>query len=154
MIGLFGKKIVRTKTFDQDAHQIPVTVMEAGPCHGTDVKTKDKKGYTGLRLGFGAAKEKRWGKAKMADLKKANAPDLRFVREIRSEDTEGVAVGSKVAVDNFEVGEYVDVEAVSKGRGFQGVVKRHHFKGALTFSHGDMSRRRPGSIGASSFPSR
>jgi large subunit ribosomal protein L3 len=154
MIGLIGKKIGMTQVFDDQGRQVPVTVLEVGPCHVTELRTSEKNGYKAVQIGYGKTKEKALNKAKLGHLKKAKAEPVRLIKEIRTEDIDGVQIGSKVAVDNFEAGDYVDVEAVSVGRGFQGVVKRHRFKGALTMSHGDMSGRRPGSIGASSFPSR
>ncbi len=154
MIGLLGKKVGMTQVFDSEGRQIPVTVLEVGPCHVTELRTQEKDGYTAVQIGFGVAKEKRLNKAKVGHLKKAGVPMLRFLREIRTPDIEGLAVGKQIGVDNFEVGDFVDVEGVSIGKGFQGVVKRHHFKGGASKSHGSMFGRVPGSIGASSFPSR
>ena len=155
MIGLLGKKIGMTQVFDEkDGRQIPVTVIELGPCHVTDLRTKEKHGYSSVQLGFDPAKVKQVTKPRLGAFKKSGVPALRFVREIRTESTEGLKVGQKLTVDHFEVGDVVDVEGVSIGRGFQGVVKRHHFKGGASKSHGSMFGRVPGSIGASSFPSR
>jgi large subunit ribosomal protein L3 len=154
MIGLLGKKLGMTQIFDEQGRQIPVTVLEVGPCYVTDVKSADKHGYKAVQLGFDSVKEKRQSKARLGHLKKAKAPSLRFIREIRTEETEGLEIGQQVGASNFEIGDFVDIAGTSIGKGFQGVVKRHHFKGALTMGHGDMSGRRPGSIGASSFPSR
>lgn len=154
MIGLLGKKLGMTQIFDDQGRQVPVTVLEVGPCHVTDIRNKEKNGYVAVQLAFGAMKESRVTKAKLGHLKKASAPALRYVREIRTEEVDGLKVGQTVGASNFEAGDFVDVEGTSIGKGFQGVVKRHNFKGALTMSHGDMSGRRPGSIGASSFPSR
>lgn len=154
MIGLLGKKLGMTQLFDGDGKQIPITVIEAGPCYVTALRTKEKDGYSAIQLGFGKVSEKRLSKAKVGHLKKANVPSLRNLREIRTENVAGVQVGNAIAVDSFEVGDYVDVEGTSIGRGFQGVVKRHHFKGDASKSHGSMFGRVPGSIGASSFPSR
>jgi large subunit ribosomal protein L3 len=154
MIGLLGKKLGMTQIFDKEGREIGVTVIEVGPCHVTGIRNKEKDGYQAVQLAFGEAKEKRLGKARMGHLKKAKAPALRFVREIRTEQLEGLQIGQTVGAANFEAGDYVDIQGTSIGKGFQGVVKRHHFKGALTMGHGDMSGRRPGSIGASSFPSR
>ena len=154
MIGLLGKKLGMTQIFDDQGRQVSVTVLEVGPCYVTGVRNMEKNGYLAVQLAFGAAKEARLGKARMGHLKKASAPALRHVREIRTEEVEGLQIGQKVGASNFEAGDFVDIEGTSIGKGFQGVVKRHHFKGALTMSHGDMSGRRPGSIGASSFPSR
>lgn len=154
MIGVLGKKVGMTQIFDNEGREVPVTVLSVGPCHVTEVKSQDKHGYKAVQLAFDPVSEKRASKAKLGHLKKANAGSLRVIREIRTEDVEGLQVGSTVGASNFEVGDFVDVEGTSIGKGFQGVIKRHHFKGAQTFGHGDMSRRRPGSIGASSFPSR
>ncbi len=153
-IGLIGKKLGMTQLFDDEGRRVPVTVLEVGPCHVTDLCTQEKHGYNAVQLGFGPAKEKRVNRAKKGHLKKSGAPALRFLREIRTEEIKGLAVGQKLKVDNFEVGDFVDVEATSVGRGFQGVVKRHHFKGGASKGHGSMFGRVPGSIGASSFPSR
>lgn len=154
MIGLLGKKIGMTQVFDDQGKQVPVTVLEVGPCHVTDVRTQEKNGYSSVQLAFGAAREKRFTKAALGHLKRANAPASKFIREIRTQEVDGIAVGQKLGVENFEVGDYVDVEGISIGRGFQGVVKRHHFKGDASMGHGSMFGRVPGSIGASSFPSR
>lgn len=154
MIGLLAKKVGMTQLFDEQGEQVPVTVLEVGPCKVSDVKSKAKHGYSAVQLAFDACKEKVLNKPKVGHLKKAGLETLRYIREIRTEETEGLKVGTELRVDNFQAGDWVDVEGTSIGHGFQGVVKRHHFKGAQTFSHGDMSRRRPGSIGASSFPSR
>ncbi len=153
MIGLLGKKVGMTQVFDPDGRQVPVTVLEVGPCFVTNLRTKEKNGYTAVQLGFDAVKEKRLNKAKAGYLKKVNAPPLRLLKELRTEDIEGLRVGTQLEVDNFEVGDFVDVQGVSIGKGFQGVVKRHHFAGGGK-SHGSMFGRVPGSIGASSFPSR
>ncbi len=154
MIGLLGKKLGMTQIFDEEGREVSVTVLTVGPCHVTDVKNPDKHGYKAVQLAFDPIREKLLTKATLGHLKKAKAGAMRFVREIRTEETDGLQVGQVVNATNFEVGDYVDVEGTSIGKGFQGVVKRHNFKGALTMSHGDMSGRRPGSIGASSFPSR
>ena len=154
MIGLLGKKVGMTQIFDEQGRQVPVTVLEVGPCYVTDLRMLDKHGYSAVQMAYGESKEKHLNKAKLGHLKRANAPALRFVREIRTEDREGLQMGQKVSVDNFQVGDFVDVEGVSIGKVFQGVVKRHHFKGSASKSHGSMFGRVPGSIGASSFPSR
>ncbi len=154
MIGLLGKKVGMTQIFDDQGHQVPVTVLEVGPCYVTGVHSKEKNGYTSVQLAYGNVREKRLNKAKLGHLKKAKAPSLRFMKEIRTETLEGLEVGQQLRVDNFEAGDFVDIEGTSVGRGFQGVVKRHHFKGGASKSHGSMFGRVPGSIGASSFPSR
>ena len=154
MIGLLGKKVGMTQIFDDQGRRIPVTLLEVGPCWVTGVHSQEKNGYQAVQLAFDVGKEKRMTKAKLGHLKKVHAPALRFIREIRTKEVEGLEAGQQLKVDNFEAGDFVDIEGTSIGKGFQGVVKRHKFKGALTMSHGDMSGRRPGSIGAASFPSR
>ncbi len=154
MIGLLGKKIGMTQVFDDQGRQVPVTVLEVGPCYVTELRVPEKHGYSAVQLAYGEAKEKHLNKAKLGHLKRANVSALKFIREIQTGDLEGLQIGQKVGVDNFEAGDFVDVEGVSIGKGFQGVVKRHHFKGSASKSHGSMFGRVPGSIGASSFPSR
>lgn len=154
MIGLLGKKVGMTQVFDEQGRQVPVTVLEVGPCYVTEVKTPDKHGYSGVQLAYGPVREKLQSKAKLGHLKKAGAPSLRHLEEIRTEKIEGLQAGQKLSASSFEVGDFVDVIGTSIGRGFQGVVKRHHFKGGASKSHGSMFGRVPGSIGASSFPSR
>ena len=153
MIGLLGRKVGMTAIFDEEGYQVPVTVLEVGPCVITQLKTNEKDGYTAVQLGFVDKKEKRTTRALQGHFKKVGSAPKRFVREVRTENLEGLAVGKELKVDQFEVGEYVDVEGISIGKGFQGVVKRHHFKGGAK-SHGSMFGRVAGSIGASSFPSR
>ncbi len=153
MIGLLGRKIGMTQLFDEEGRQVPVTVLEVGPCVVTQVKTKQKDGYNAVQLGFDEKKEKRTSKPLRGHFKKAGVSPRAFLREIRTDALEVLEVGKVLKADQFEVGDYVDVEGVSMGRGFQGVVKRHHFKGGPK-SHGSMFGRVAGSIGASSFPSR
>ena len=154
MIGLLGKKVGMTQIFDEQGRRVPVTLLEIAPCWVTAVHDQKKNGYQAVQLAFDSVKEKRVNKAKLGTFKKIRVPASRFVREIRTQEVEGLQTGQQLKVDNFEAGDFVDIEGTSIGKGFQGVVKRHHFKGALTMSHGDMQGRRPGSIGASSFPSR
>jgi large subunit ribosomal protein L3 len=148
MIGLLGKKIGMSQIFDGEGQQIPVTVLEVGPCYVTALRTKEKNGYLGVQIGFDAVKEKRLNKAKLGILKKANVPVVNFIKEIRTEDIANLAVGSELRAENFEAGEYVDIEGVSIGKGFQGVVKKHNYKGGASSSHGSMFGRVPGSIGS------
>ena len=148
MIGLLGKKVGMSQIFDGEGLQIPVTVVEVGPCFVTAIRTKEKNGYLGVQLGFDTVKEKRLNKAKLGALKKANVPTVNFIREIRTEDIANLSVGSELRAENFEVGEYVDIEGVSIGKGFQGVVKRLNYKGGASSSHGSMFGRVPGSIGS------
>jgi large subunit ribosomal protein L3 len=147
MIGLLGKKVGMSQIFDGEGHQIPVTVLEVGPCFVTALRTKEKHGYLGVQLGFGAVKEKHLNKAKLGSLRKAHVPPVRFIREIRTEDVANLNVGSELRAENFEVGEYVDIEGISIGKGFQGVVKRLNYKGGGA-GHGSMFGRVPGGIGS------
>ena len=147
MIGLLGKKIGMSQIFDAEGHQVPVTVLEVGPCYVTGLRTKEKNGYSGVQLAFDQVKAKRLNKAKLGILKKANAPTLNFIREIRTEDITNLSVGSELRAENFEAGEYVDIEGISIGKGFQGVVKRLNYRGGGA-GHGSMFGRVPGGIGS------
>jgi large subunit ribosomal protein L3 len=154
MIGLLGKKIGMTRVFDADGHAVPVTVLELGPCTILQVKTKEQDGYEALQLGFEDKPERVSIRPEIGHAKKAGVSPKRYVREVRTGNIEGLTAGQILRVNNFAVGDVVDVVGTSIGRGFQGVVKRHHFKGSLSKSHGSMMGRAPGSIGSSSFPSR
>ncbi len=152
MAALLGKKIGMTQLFGEDGRVERVTVIEAGPCHVTAIRTEDRDGYEAVQLAFGEVKEKRLTKAELGHLKKADAPALRHVCEFRDEAGE-LTVGETVTVEAFEKGQTVKVSGVSKGKGFQGTVKRHNFsRGPVT--HGSHNVRAPGSIGASATPSR
>ena len=141
-----------TQVFQEDGRVERVTVVEAGPCHVTAIRTPDRDGYEAVQLAFGEVKERRITKAELGHLKKADAPALRHVREFRDEAGE-LQVGDKVTVETFEKGQKVKVSGTSKGKGFQGTVKRHNFsRGPVT--HGSHNVRAPGSIGASATPSR
>lgn len=153
-IGLLGKKLGMTQIFDEEGRQVPVTVLQVGPCYVTGVRDPKKDGYAAVQLAFDPVREKRSNKAKLGHLKKAKAPSVRLIKEIRTKEIEGLAIGNTVGASNFEAGDFVDVEGTCIGHGFQGVVKRHHFKGDASMGHGSMFGRVPGSIGASSFPSR
>jgi len=153
MIGLLGRKVGMTQIFDGEGHKTPVTLIQIGPCVILRVKKKDKDGYDAVQLGFADKDAKRTSKPFAGQFKKAGVGPKRFVREIRTDELEGLEIGRELNVDQFEVGEFVDVEGISIGKGFQGVVKRHHFAGGPK-SHGSMFGRVAGSIGASSFPSR
>jgi large subunit ribosomal protein L3 len=148
--GLIGKKLGMTQVFDE-SRLVPVTVIEAGPCRVIAVKTKDRDQYEAVQLSFGEVKERRLSKSELGHLKKNQAPASRILREFKKDGE--IAVGQLLTVDMFKKGDWVDVIGVSKGKGFQGVVKRHHYSGGPE-SHGSMFHRAPGSIGASSFPSR
>ena len=137
-----------SQIFDAEGQQIPVTVLEVGPCYVTALRTKEKNGYLGVQIGFDSVKEKRLNKAKLGMLKKAKVPVVNFIREIRTEDIANLEVGSELRAENFEAGEYVDIEGVSIGKGFQGVVKKINYKGGASSSHGSMFGRVPGSNGS------
>jgi len=154
MSGLLGKKIGMTNMFDASGRYVACTVLEAGPCVVTQVKTKEKDGYDSLQLGFSERKEKHTTKAQGGHFKKAGTTPKKTVAEFKDFEGERKA-GDTITLDIFTEGEYVDVVGTSKGKGFQGVVKRHHFSGVGAMGHGQHDRQRsPGSIGASSFPSR
>jgi large subunit ribosomal protein L3 len=152
---ILGRKLGMTQIFAENGDVVPVTVLKAGPCVVVQRKTAGKDGYEAVQLGLVELPgPKHLTKALEGHFKKAGANPVRFLREVRLAPGSGdVKVGDKVLVDRFAVNEYVDVTGVSKGRGFAGVQKRHHFGGGGG-SHGSMFHRAPGSIGASAFPSR
>ena len=152
MAALLGKKLGMTQVFAEDGRVERVSVVQAGPCHVTAIRTRDRDGYEAVQLGFGETTEKRLTKAERGHLKKADAPPLRHLAEFRDEAGE-LQVGETVTVEVFERGQTVKVSGTSKGKGFQGTVKRHNFsRGPVT--HGSHNVRAPGSIGASATPSR
>jgi len=155
MVGIIGRKLGMTRLFTERGKVIPVTVIEAGPCYVTQVKTKERDGYDAVQLGFQEVKERSLNKPLLGHLKKAGVKALRVLREFRDfRLEEPVSPGQEVRVDIFRVGDLVDVTGYSKGRGFAGVVKRHKFGGGPK-THGQSDRwRAPGSLGQSSFPSR
>lgn len=151
--GLLGKKIGMTQIFDDNGVAIPITVIEAGPCYVTQLRTAEADGYSAVQIGFDEVKPSRITNGEMGHLKRNNLPPLRFLREFRAKDPQ-VAEGDKVTVDQFAVGELVDVVGTSKGRGFQGGVKRYNFGGGPK-THGQSDRHRaPGSRGAGTTPGR
>lgn len=154
MSGIIGKKVGMTSVYDENGKNVPCTVIEAGPCVVTQVRTLDKDGYEAIQLGYDEKKEKNTSKALRGHFEKANTTPKRILVEFsRFEDKK--KFGEDVTVEVFSEGEYVDVVGVSKGKGFQGVVKRHGFAGVNDATHGQHNRlRAPGSIGASSYPSR
>lgn len=152
MAAILAKKLGMTQLFQEDGSVARVTVLEAGPCPVTAVKTSEKDGYTAVQLAFGAIKEKNLSKAERGHLAKADAGALRHLVEFRGEG-DGLNLGDTVTVEQFEVGDTLKVAGVSKGKGFQGTVKRHGFaRGPVT--HGSHNVRAPGSIGASAWPAR
>jgi large subunit ribosomal protein L3 len=152
MAAILARKLGMTQRFRDDGRVERVTVLEAGPCHVTAIRTADRDGYDAVQLGFGAAREKRLTKPELGHLKKAGVPPVRTLAEFRDEAAE-LQVGDEVRVDVFEPGQVVKVSGVSKGKGFQGVIKRHNFSRGPA-SHGSHNVRAPGSIGASATPSR
>jgi len=154
MPGLIGKKVGMTSVFDENGNNVPCTVLEVGPCVVTQVKIKDTDGYKAIQLAFDEKKEKSTTKAMMGHFKKANTTPKRKVVELK-EFILDWKVGDVITVDYFKDDPWVDVSAVSKGKGFQGVVTRHHFSGVGDKTHGQHDRQRaPGSLGGSSYPSR
>jgi large subunit ribosomal protein L3 len=153
MMGLIGRKIGMTQLYDEKGDVVPVTVIEAGPCTVTEIRTSERDGYTALQLGFGTNKEKRFTKPVLGQFTKRNLPPSRHLREFRTPDVAEYKVGQTLTASLFEKGEHVDVEGNTKGRGFAGIIKRHGFKGGHA-SHGPTMGREPGSIGSSAYPSR
>ena len=152
MPAILGRKLGMTQFFDEDGKVERVTVVEAGPCRVTGIRTHDRDGYEAVQLAFGEVRAKSLNKPLLGHLKKADAGPLKHVREFRDEAGE-LQVGEDVKVDVFEKGQKVKVSGVSKGKGFQGTVKRHNFSRGPV-SHGSHNVRAPGSIGASATPSR
>src|SRR5688500_10741181 len=149
MSGLIGKKIGMTSLYDENGKNVPCTVIQAGPCVITQVRTKEVDGYDGLQLGFDDKKDKRTSKAAEGHFKKAGTVAKQKVVEFKGFEGE-YKVGDEITIEHFELGEFVDVSGISKGKGFQGVVKRYGFKGSSR-THGQQSvLRAPGSIGAAS----
>jgi large subunit ribosomal protein L3 len=154
MPGLIGKKIGMTSIFSEEGKNIPCTILEVGPCKVTQIKTEEVDGYNAVQLGFAEQKESRVGKATLGHFKKANSAPLKKVVEFVADFNE-VALGDDINVELFEEGDFVTVTGTSKGKGFQGVVKRHNFRGVGDATHGQHNRlRAPGSIGAASYPAR
>ena len=151
--GLIGKKVGMTQIFDEKANVIPVTVIEAGPCTVVQVKTTDRDGYNSIQLGFGDIKERKINKPQKGHFSKANLTPKKHLREFRLDSIENVKVGDELKADVFGVGDKVDVQGTTKGKGFQGVIKRHgQSRGPM--GHGSMYHRRPGSMGSTSTPGR
>ena len=150
---LIGKKVGMTQIFDENGTVIPVTVIEAGPCVVAQVKTLENDGYEAVQLGFGEIKEKHLNKPVKGHFAKANVTAKKHLREFRLDSIEGIKVGDELKADVFAAGEKIDVQGTSKGKGFQGVIKRHgQHRGPM--GHGSMYHRRPGSMGSTSTPGR
>jgi len=155
MQGLIGKKIGMTSVFAADGKNVPCTVIEVGPCVVTQIKTHEIDGYEAVQVAFDDKKEKNTPKPMLGHFKKANTTPKREVAECQKDNGEVLKLGDVLTVDNFTNDRWVDVTGVTKGKGFQGVVKRHGFSGVGDSTHGQHNRlRAPGSLGASSYPSR
>jgi large subunit ribosomal protein L3 len=154
MIGILGRKVGMTQLLTTSGVVVPVTIVEAGPCYVTQVKTLDKDGYSAIQLGFEETKHKRLTKGQLGHLRRNNLPAVRVLREFRVKNVDEYKVGQKVMADLFALGEQVDVMGVSKGRGFQGGVKRHGFRGGPR-THGQSDRlRAPGASSSGTTPGR
>jgi large subunit ribosomal protein L3 len=149
--GLVGKKLGMTQVFDAEGRLTPVTVIEAGPCRVSGIKTLARDGYEAVQLAFDEVRERKLSKAELGHLKAVNLPATRWLREFKKLGE--AQIGQTVKADLFAKGEWVDVVGVSKGKGFQGVIKRHRYRGGPE-THGSMFHRAPGSIGSSAYPSR
>ena len=151
--GLIGKKVGMTQIFDESGKVIPVTVIEAGPCVVAQVKTEETDGYTAVQLGYGDIKEKKLNKPTKGHFTKVNVTPKKHLREFRLNSVEGLTVGQELKADIFTAGDKIDIQGTSKGKGFQGVIKRHgQSRGPM--GHGSMYHRRPGSMGPTSTPGR
>ncbi len=159
MVGIIGKKIGMTRIYDSENRSLSCTIIEGGPCVVTQIKTVDSDGYNAVQFGYGEKKEKNSSKPEMGHLKKSGVSPKRTLFELKDfiEDYEkDIKLGSAITIEEiFEEGDFVDVVGTSKGKGFQGVVKRHNFKGVGDSTHGQHNRQRaPGSIGGASYPAR
>lgn len=155
MTGLIGRKLGMSNIYDADGNRISVTIIQAGPCKVTGIKTVERDGYSAVQLGFGSAKEKRVNKPLKGMFTKAGLPLMSVLKEFRLDSVSEYVVGQDVNVEIFKEGDVVKVSGRSKGKGFQGVMKRHGFGGVGGTTHGQSDRlRAPGSIGSSSYPSR
>lgn len=155
MSGILGRKIGMSSIYGEKGRMIPVTAIQAGPCKIVTIKTKEKDGYEALQIGFGTRKEKNLTKPILGHFKKNNVESTAYLKEFLFDEISEYKVGDEIKADFFEEGEKIKVRAKSKGKGFQGVIKRHGFKGVGGATHGQSDRlRAPGSIGQSSDPSR
>lgn len=152
MRGILGKKVGMTQLFDESGNVVPVTIIEAGPCYVTQVKTTEQDGYNAVQIGFDEVPERKLTKGQLGHLKQAGTPKLRRLRELRFSESPSLSLGDVIKSDIFKEGELVDVTGTSKGHGFSGVVKRHGFAGGPK-THGQSDRHRtPGSRGAGTTP--
>jgi large subunit ribosomal protein L3 len=152
-VGILGTKLGMTQVFDETGRAIPVTVIQAGPCPITQIKTKETDGYIAIQYAYGDIKEKNLSKPELGHLKKSESPALRHLTECRLEDVSGYELGQALTVEQFEAGQLIDVAGHTIGRGFSGFQKRHNFaRGPM--SHGSKNHREPGSIGPGTTPGR
>ncbi len=152
-VGILGKKLGMSQLFDKEGRSIPVTLIEAGPCRITQIKSSATDGYSAVQIAFGLVREKLVNKPSQGHLSKSGEELLRYMREYRVKDLDKYELGAKITVDNFETGQKVDVSGTSMGRGFAGYQKRHGFsRGPM--SHGSKNHREPGSTGAGTTPGR
>lgn len=155
MIGLIGKKLGMSNIFDAAGNKIPVTIIQAGPCKVTNIRSTDKDGYNALQLGYKEKKEKKVKKPQLVYFQKNNLPNLAILKEFRTSNVNDFKIGDEINLSLFNEGDIINVRGVSKGKGFQGVMRRHNFGGVGGTTHGQSDRlRAPGSVGASSYPSR
>ena len=151
-IGVLGKKVGMTQVFDSEGRAVPVTVIEAGPCPVVEIRTPEKNNYSAVQLGFADEKPSRVNKPKSGYFKKQGVSPKRWLREFRVDDVSGYSVGQEITVALFSGGESVDVQGISKGKGYAGVMKRYHFSGAPASHGASKVHRKPGSSGANSYP--
>ena len=150
---LIGKKVGMTQIFDENGRIVPVTAIEVGPCTVTQIKTVEQDGYTAVQLGYGDVKESKLNKPELGKFKKSNIAPKKYLKEVRLDSIEGMKVGDELKADVFAEGDKVDIQGTSKGKGFQGVIKRWgQSRGPM--GHGSMYHRRPGSMGSTSTPGR
>ena len=152
-IGILGVKLGMTQIFDESGLAIPVTVIKAGPCIITQLKTNDKEGYEAIQIGYSQVPQNKLSKPQLGHLEKSDLPPLKYLKEYTVDSIESYSLNQKITVDSFEVGQSVSVSGRSIGKGFQGTVKRHHFTRGL-MTHGSKNHREPGSIGQGSTPAK
>ena len=154
MKGILGKKVGMTQIYGDDGQLIPVTVIQAGPCFVTQIKTQESDGYDAVQIGYDDVPPRKLTRPQIGHLRKADAPNLRFLREFQLDNSENIELGQRIDVSTFSRGDYVDITGTSKGKGFAGVIKRHGFSRQRK-THGQSDRERaPGSLGAGTTPGR
>ena len=152
-IGILGTKVGMTQIFDESGFAIPVTVIKAGPCVVTQVKSNENEGYNAVQIGYAESSPQKMTKPRLGHLTKSNLPPLRHLKEYRVDSTDSFTISQKIGVDLFQVGQNINVSGTTIGKGFAGTVKRHHFtRGPMT--HGSKNHREPGSIGQGSTPAK